>query len=814
MYKVRPVTPRIQELREKYRTTVPEISISRWKLMTEFYQSHPDLNGILKRTEAYRYVCQNLDIAIHDHEMIVGGHAPTFRGGALFNDNSVSWIIQECLDSNMIETRDIDPYILHDEDREYLRETIDYWMGNCTSMMVRDYLPDNYRFSEQAFTCIFNTFEPAGSPVGHFIVGHQRVLDRGLQGIKDEAEEKMALMEQEGIGNHMDEYQFYRGISIVLDGAITLAQRYSDLAARTAAACTDPVRKAELEKIAATMAQVPRYQPRSFFEATQAVFFYQMLVTLDAQLHGTSFGRVDQFLGEYYERDLAAGKITPEEAQEIIDFFMLKVAEQNKPIGYGPTASNPGYTSGQIITIGGVDSRGEDATNAVTYMLLTGSERLVLHSPPLSLRVHKNTPAELWEAAIQTNRRAGGVPTYESDEAIVPALQKRGLSLEDARNYGLVGCVEPAGNGMEWPQCGGDGSESFFLIPNALLVAINDGVNPMKMPGMPEDFEPRRTGLSTGHLYEMESFEEVKQAYKAQVEYFANWHVACSSAYQYVMRWNQPVLIASAGIVGCMESGRDVMNQGAKYTNVGMAAIGTGNVADGLAAIKYMCFDKKLCTTQEFYDAMMANWQGSQRAEEIHAAITKEVPHWGNGDPYVDELGAWGTQVFADAFNGKVSLNGTFHAGLYPVTAHVIMGKMSYAGPDGRYVSDPFSDGISAVQGRDTNGPTAVLATMSKIDCTEFSNGTLLNMKFSPSTVTTPESRAKLAELMKAYLIDQKGMEMQLNIVSTKQMKEARENPEKYRDLVVRIAGFSAYFVEIQEDAKDDLIARTEMEEL
>ncbi len=809
-FELKPLSPRIQAVRDKYRNTQPTLNTSRYRLITEFYQSHPELNGILLRSGAYKYICENLDITIHDHEMLVGGHTPDFHGAAIFPENSAIWTKEEFA-SDYIQTRDIDPYIVSDEDKKYVLDTIDYWVGRCSSATVTAYMPTDYLPHGGNMVCTWGGGGAAcESPVGHFIVGHQRVLDRGLQSIHDEAVTKMHRLAEEGIGDRIDQYNFYRGMAETLEGAITLAQRYSDLAKDMAEKCEDPKRKEELELISRTMARVPRYTPRSFFEAAQCVFFYQNLVTLDAQLHGTSVGRIDQYLGRYYEKDLAEGKITPDQAQEIMDFLILKLAEQNKPWSYGATRANPGYTSGQLTTIGGVDRWGNDASNDVTYMVLGSMARLILHSPPIALRVHKGTPDKLWEAAIETNKRAGGVPSYESDEAIVPALMKRGLSLEDARNYALVGCVEPAGCGTEWPQCGGTGTESYFLIANALLHAINNGYCPVNFPGAPE---PQQTGLPTGYLYEMESFEEVKQAYVKQINFFANWHIDNVSSYQYLMRWNQPVLIASAGIEGCMESGRDVMNKGAKYTNVGMAAVGLGNVADGLAAIKYLCFDKKEFTTREFYDAMMSNWQG-ELGEKVHAAILNEVPHFGNGDPYVDELGAWGIQVFADAFNGKKAYNGTFHAGAYPVTTHVVFGGMSFAGPDGRYTGDAFSDGISGVQGRDVNGPTGVLASVSRINSEDFSNGTLLNMKFSPSAVSTPASEKKLADLMKTYMIDMKGMEMQLNMVSTKTMKDARKNPDNYKDLVVRIAGFSAYFVEISEEAKDDLIARTEMEEV
>ena len=818
MYEMSPVSDRIQKIRDMYRNTVPQISISRYKLLTEFYRDNPHMAGMYRRAYAYKHICDNLNIAIHDHEMIVGGHAEYFHGSALFPDNGGEWLRQE-FPNNYIQTRDTDPYVITEEDRQYVIDTMQFWEDNCSGAKVREQLPKAFLPHMGSNVCLFSMGFSGGAHVGHFIVGHQRIIDRGMKSLRDECIERMQRMENTAIGDKIDQYNFYHCLSVVLEGAMNLAQRYSDLAAKMAKECDDPKRKAELELIAETMHRVPAEPPRTFFEAAQCVFFYQTLVTMDAQLHGTSIGRVDQYLGRFYEKDLAAGRITREQAQEIVDFMILKFAEQNKAISEMGTKANPGYTSGQLVTLGGVDSRGEDASNEVTYMVLEANARLALHDPPLSLRIHKDTPERLWECAIEATRRAGGVPTYESDEAIIPALQKRGLSLEDARNYGLVGCVEPAGNGMEWPQCGGDGGDSFFLIANAVTLAINDGINPMHFDGTPDPTkdagapEAVQVGVPTGYLYEMESFEEVKQAFKKQIEFFAQWHINCTSAYQYVIRWENPVLIASAGIEGCLESGRDVTNMGAKYTNVGMGGVGIGNAADSLAAIKWLCFDKKRCTTREFYDAWINNWQG-ELGERIHAMILNEVPHFGNGIDYVDELGAFAAHTYADAFNGKKAYNGEFRAGLYPVTTHIMWGSISFATPDGRYTGDPLADGISGVQGRDVSGPMGVLRSVSHIDCTEFANGTLLNMKFSPSAVNTESAKKKLADLISTYMVDMKGMEMQINVVSSAQMKAARENPEEYKDLVVRIAGFSAYFVEIQEEAKDDLIARTEMTEV
>ena len=467
------------------------------------------------------------------------------------------------------------------------------------------------------------------------------------------------------------------------------------------------------------------------------------------------------------------------------------------------TLSAPGYTSGQLMTLGGVTKDGKDATNAVTYMMLQSAGRLVLHDPPQSLRIHKGTPDALWEAALETTQIAGGVPTFESDDIIVPALMARGLPLESARNYCLIGCVEPQGCGDEWANPGGSGTESFFNLLNAFLLAINNGVNPMPWPGGKPGAQ---VGLPTGYLYEMETFDEVLDAVKKQIEYFANWHVSLVNTFEYVASEHMPLPVVSATIDGCMEKGKDVMKGGAKYNSTGNAGIAIGNITDSLAVIKHMVFDKKLISAMELYDAVMTNWEGK---EDLRQRILNEAPHYGNGNDYVDRFAKWVSDVYADAINSATGPRGRWSAGLYPVTAHVLFGMMTAASPDGRKKGEPLCDGISPVQQLDKNGPTATIRSVSAIDQEKFGNGTLLNMRFHPTALGNETGKEKLKDLIKTYF-GLGGMEMQFNIVSGDVLRKAQKKPEDYRDLVVRIAGFSAYFVEMYKASQDDIIKRTE----
>ncbi|MDR0838067.1 MAG: hypothetical protein LBN99_00330 [Oscillospiraceae bacterium] len=824
-----PVSDRVAALREMYRDVQPEICIARYKIVTDFYTSHPELTGILRRARVFEEICNKIPIRIGDAEVIVGNQSAKFRAAALYPENSVDFLKKEIGDGT-IRTRDIDPYIISEADAKYVMDTIGYWEGENNNAKAQAYIIDQYHPHDFNGVTMLGKMTVCDTPVGHFVTDYDKAIRTGFAAIKAEADQKMNELVDAGMpGDTIEKYNFYRAVSIVSGAMIHLTKRYAALAAEKAAAETNPARRAELLKMAEVLDWTMEKPARSFHEALQALYMYQTCLCLDANMHGITFGRVDQYLGDFLARDLADGTITQEYAQEIFDLFYLKVAEMNKPWSYGATQSNPGYTSGQMMSLGGVDKDGNDASNGVTYMMLQCMSRLVLHDPPHSLRIHKNTPPSLWEAAIETTKICGGVPTFENDDVIIPAMMKRGHTLESARNYSPIGCVEPGGNGNEWPACGGTGSVSYLNIVNAVWLGINNGALPVPLvfgapkpgesatdrpltdrAGKPiESFRPQQqVGLSTGYLYEMETFEQVLEAYKQQLTYFVRWHAMCINACEYVMRDTLPLPVVSATMRGCMESGKDVMYGGAEYNSCGMAGVGIGNVADCLFMIKHLCFDTKYCTTRELYDALMANWKGH---EDLQNYIKGSCPHYGNGDIEVDRWADWAGQVFADAVTSCSNPRGCqYAAGLYPVTTNVMFGYMTGATPDGRNAGQPLADGISPVQQMDLNGPTAVLSSVSKIKQVNYSNGTLLNMKFSPSCVNGADGVTKLSQLIQAYF-DLGGMELQINVIAAETLKDAQANPEKYKNLVVRVAGFSAYFVELHITGQNDLISRTEL---
>lgn len=806
MYQFSPMTDRIKARRERYRNDKPSIDIARYKLVTEFYMQHPELSGTLRRAYNFKNLCENLPLHLEDDDLLAGVYVDKYHASALYPENSIKWLIPE-LEQDIIQTRTYDPYLISEEDKRYILSTADYWLGESMSCKLNPYIPQEYRDIAMNGCYVAPAQDQATMPVGHFCANHNKAVREGYKKTRDEAQAKCTEMLEKGIeGDDAAKYDFYKSVVIVCDGVIAFAKRYSKLLAEKAAQCGDAERKRELEKMSSAMGWVMENGARDYWEALQAVWFNEMCVVMDANLHGTSIGRLDMYVGDYLERDLASGAITREKAQELMDMFYLKEAEINKAGHQHIGMAAPGYTSGQAITLGGVDAKGNDATNEATYMALESAARLVLHDPPTCLRCHPNMPDRLWDCAIETNKRAGGVPSYYSDPVQIAALTKSGHSQEDANNYCLIGCVEPSGCGNDWAASGGNGAEAFMNTVNALTMALNNGTNPMPNP---DGSAKPQTGPSTGYLYEMSSMDEVLAAVKEQVNYWVKWNVTMINLFEERAAEFLPQPFVSALMDGCMESGKDVMRGGAKYNGCGLTAVGLGNIVDSLNIIDTVCFKTKKFSTRELYDAVMANWEGHEDMKEY---IRTHVVHYGNGDPEADKYATWFGNIWADAVTSRKGPRGPYKAGTWPVTMNVLYGFSTYATPDGRTAGMPLADGISAVQQLDTNGPIAELRSCSVLPQTRMENGTLLNMKFHPSALAADSGKKKLVDLMRTYFFDLEGGQMQINIVSADTMRAAQKEPEKYKDLVVRIAGFSAYFVDVYKQAQDDLIRRTEQQ--
>ncbi|MGI6217630.1 MAG: pyruvate formate lyase family protein, partial [Coriobacteriales bacterium] len=452
-------------------------------------------------------------------------------------------------------------------------------------------------------------------------------------------------------------------------------------------------------------------------------------------------------------------------------------------------------------TIGGVDpDTGEDASNPVSYMTLAALGRMKLHDPTISLRVNKDTPDDLWELAITVNKLVGGLPLFQNDEQIIPGLQRElGFTLHDARDYAIIGCQEITGQGTDYACANGVIPPNTNLHYSVLLtMAINDGKNP---------FNGEQYSIHTGFLYDMKSIDEVKQAWYTLANTYLRGVMSYNNICEYVIQHYTPFIGISLFTEGCMRKGLDVTWGGAKYNEYGGTATGLATVADSLTAIRWMCFDNHYCTLRELYDACMDNWVGH---EELQAKIINDCPHFGNDDPYADEMMDWVTNAYYEMCKGIYSKRAKiFRAGLYSGSDHVAQGYVTWGTPDGRQNPSPIADGASPCQSRDHNGPTAVLQSSKTYQHNKFMDGMALNIRIHPSALARKDGMDKMRDLTKTYL-EEGGMEVQYNVVSTEDMKAAQANPEEYRDLVVRIAGYSAYFVELSRDQQNDIISRTE----
>jgi len=517
----------------------------------------------------------------------------------------------------------------------------------------------------------------------------------------------------------------------------------------------------------------------------------------------TSIGRFDQYTWPYLKADLEAGRITMEEAQEYVDGFFLKINTFYFG-GFGKTAQTTGIgASYQHTTIGGMDpATGADAVNPVSYMVLETMARLDLHEPTISLRVTKDMPKEMWDCAMAASTRVGGLPLLQNDEVIVPSLVRElGFSLEDARNFAFIGCQEITGSGNDYPAPNGSamGHNGIFWAI-ALIMAINNGINPINGAQCPEK-------VRSGYLYDMETMDDVRAAFEKICKWMLTWSASLNnlSEHEYPRLFPFPNL--SISTEGCMESGKDVSEGGAKYNSYGGTATGLATTADSLTALKYIVYDKKIVSREEFLKAILDNWEGH---EDLRQIVLNTVPHYGNNDPYADAEMTYVLDLYYNITRAFSTCRcTTYKCGTFGASDHVVQGEVTWATPDGRKTGDPIADACSPAQGRDKCGPTAVLTSATKFEQSHLMDGMALNLKIHPTSLQGDEGITKLEDLTKTYF-EQGGMEVQYNVVDGETLRKAQKHPENYHNLVVRIAGFSAYFVDMTEEMQNDIISRAE----
>lgn len=829
-----PKTERIQRLVDHLYEHMPVIESARAKLLTESYKATENEPIITRRAKAFAHILRHIPIIIRDDELIVGSSTLAPRGCQTYPEFSYQWLEDE-LDT--VETRSADPFYIAEETKEELREVHKYWKGKTTSELALSYMaPEAVRAIEH------NIFTPGNyfyNGVGHVTVKYEEVLAVGYEGIIKKAEQELSECNV-GDGDYAERSHFLQAVILSCQAVIEYARRYSALAQEMAEQCTDAVRKEELLRIAENCSRVPAKGAQNFYEACQSFWFVQQLIQLESSGHSISPGRFDQYMYPYYKKDMENGNISREFAQELMDCIWVKLNDLNKCRDAVSAEGFAGYSLFQNLIAGGQNKEGEDVTNDLSFMCIQASMHVRLPQPSLSVRVWNGSPHEFLIKAAELTRTGIGLPAYYNDEVIIPSLQNRGLSLEDAREYNIIGCVEPqkAGKTEGWHDA------AFFNMCRPLELVFANGEDKGEMVGVP-----------TGEVTEMSSFEEFYNAYKKQMEYCISLLVNADNAIDVAHAKRCPLPFLSCMVDDCLKRGKSVQEGGAVYNFTGPQGFGIANMADSLFAVRKLVYEEKKVTMEEMKEALAWNFgkgldqqsvsdtaeavlrkmkdagqkidentvssilkavmnalpgeEKMKRYEEIHNMI-EEVPKFGNDIPEVDYFARDVAYTYTKPLqNYKNPRGGQFQAGLYPVSANVPLGGQTGATPDGRYAHTPVADGVSPSAGKDVNGPTAAATSVSRLDHFIVSNGTLFNQKFHPSALSGREGLEKFVALIRSYF-DQKGMHMQFNVVDRDTLLDAQKYPEKYKHLVVRVAGYSALFTTLSRSLQDDIIRRTE----
>lgn len=830
-------SPRIAALIEHLFEKMPEIEAERAVLLTESYKSTENLPIILRRAKAFEHILEKLPITIRPLELIVGSNTKSPRSCQVFPEYSYEWLQDEF---DTVATRSADPFYISEETKQTLKKVYPYWKGKTTSELATSYM------APEALAAIeHNIFTPGNyfyNGIGHVTVDYAKVLKIGFKGIAKEAKDALAKLNVAD-GDYAKRSQFLQAVIISCDAVCKYAARYSELAKKEAAACSDQKRKEELLRIAANCARVPANSATSFYEACQSFWFVQMLLQTESSGHSISPGRFDQYMNPYYEADLQKGAITREFAQELIDCIWVKLNDLNKVRDAASAEGFAGYSLFQNLIVGGQDVNGQDATNDISYMCMNATMHVHLPQPSFSVRVWNGTPHEFMLRAAEVTRTGVGLPAYYNDEVIIPSLQSRGLTLEDARDYNIIGCVEP----QKAAKTDGWHDAAFFNMCRPLELVFSNGVD-----------KGVQLGLQTGDVTKMTSFEEFYNAYKTQMIYFIELLVNADNAIDQAHAERCPLPFQSCMVEDCIGRGKSLQEGGAVYNFTGPQGFGIANMADALYAVKKLVFEDKEFSMQDLKDALEHNYgkdMDAKKAEEITSKVAQKLvadgkmlsredvktiyetvvknncsetekerygklfekitalPKFGNDNAEVDSFARDVAYTYTKPLlNYRNPRGGQYQAGLYPVSANVPLGAQTGATPDGRLAYTPVADGVSPAAGRDIKGPTAAANSVSKLDHYIASNGTLFNMKFHPSALAGAGGLESFVALVRGYF-DQKGSHMQFNVVSRETLRDAQKNPEKYKSLVVRVAGYSALFTTLSRSLQDDIINRTEQGE-
>ena len=791
------LTPRMNDFREKVLDKKPYICAERALLATESYRLYQNQPPVMKRALMLKNILEKMSIYIEDETLIVGNQAASNKDAPIFPEYTLEFVIDEL---DKFEKRDGDVFYITEETKAALRSIAPFWENNNLRAKGEALLPEEVNvFMETGF---FGMEGKLNSGDAHLAVDYEQLLKIGLVGYEKRVRQLKAELDL-CVPENIDKYVFYKAVLIVIEAVKTYADRFS-LLAQEMAENAQSHRKDELLEISNICSKVPYEPASSFKEAIQSVWFIQLILQIESNGHSLSYGRFDQYMYPYLKADLEKGVITDEEAVELLTNLWIKTLTINKVRSQAHTFSSAGSPMYQNVTIGGQTPDKKDAVNKLSFLVLKSVAQTRLPQPNLTVRYYNGLNKEFLDECIEVMKLGTGMPAFNNDEIIIPSFIDLGVKEEDAYNYSAIGCVETAVPGKWGYRCTGMSYQNF---PRILLAVMNDGVDVIS---------GKRFVKGYGYFRDMKSFEELQDAWDKSIREITRLSVIVENAVDLASERDVPDILCSTLTQDCIGRGKTIKEGGAVYDFISGLQIGIANMADSLAAIKKLVFEEKKITPQQLWDALQDDFM-SEENQKIQSMLINEAPKYGNDDDYVDQLVVEAYDSYINEIKKYPStryqrgpVGGIRYAGTSSISANVGQGYGTMATPDGRKAHTPLAEGCSPAHAMDKNGPTAVFKTVSKLPTHEITGGVLLNQKVTPQMLATEENKEKLEMIIKTFFNRLHGYHVQYNVVSRETLIDAQKNPEKHRDLIVRVAGYSAFFNVLSRATQDDIIERTE----
>jgi pyruvate formate-lyase/glycerol dehydratase family glycyl radical enzyme len=783
------LTPRIKRMREKLFNTTPRITAERLVLATEAYKKFAGDAVPIFRAKVVNHIMENMTTLIFDDELIVGTATNAYRGANLHPDfQSSSWYIS---DIDEFSTRSKDPYYISPEDKETILETLKYWEGKSMEDLADQVLPKHIQELEKDdIICV----GLQNGVSGETLCDHEKILTVGIRGYIEECRRNIDNLVPQSMEDQA-KIDFWKACIIQAEGLITYANRMADEAERQAAECADDKRKQELLTIAENCRVVPEHPPQNFHQALQAIWFVHVYFYIEVCTTACGFGRFDQYMWPFYKKDVIDEKnITRKEALELLQCFYLKTCEVYEVRDSWYATSFAGYPMWQILMVGGQTSDGKDATNDLSYLCLEAADELQTTQPVMAVRVWEGTPEELIKFGCRMIQEGQANPGFFNDDVGIKIALKKGGTMEEARDWAIVGCVQPAPGGGS---ADGSPDAGYVNMGKMIELVLHNGVDPRT---------GKQVGLKTGDPREFKNIEEFKDALKKQIIHHYDLIRTGYNMMQSIHMNRYPVIFASMVTKGCVESGKSVQHGGAKYSTAGMYVTGAANLADCIAAIEKCVFEDKDITMDELIKACDANFEGYERIRQL---LLNRPEKYGNNQERADNIYKEMMHYIADTVQEwKDARGGHYSFGIDSQTMNIPHGAVTGALPDGRLAGEPLCDAASPMMGRDINGPTATVKSVANVEPAKLEEGALFNLRFDPRGVQGEKGLNIIDGVIKTFF-DSGGHHIQINVVDNETLKDAQKNPEKYKGLMVRVAGYMAYFTELDKSAQDAIIYRT-----